>query len=49
MCLRLVEKFPACGCVYHTHAVDRCSYYGRHSVIDRTIWVGLSCPHHNGK
>ncbi|OAL50868.1 hypothetical protein IQ07DRAFT_404814 [Pyrenochaeta sp. DS3sAY3a] len=38
MCIRVVEKFPVCGCVYHTHAVDRCSYYGRHSVVDKIVW-----------
>jgi hypothetical protein len=47
MCLRVVEKFPACGCVYHVHAVDRCSYYGRHQVVDRVVWVGHSCPDHS--
>ncbi|KAF1915436.1 hypothetical protein BDU57DRAFT_452069 [Ampelomyces quisqualis] len=49
MCLRIIEKFPACGCIYHTHAVDRCPYYGRHQVEDKVVWVGMTCPQHTGK
>jgi hypothetical protein len=46
MCIRVIEKFPVCGCVYHTHSVDQCAYYGRHPVVDRVIWVGASCQRH---
>jgi hypothetical protein len=48
MCMRIVEKFPVCGCIYYTHSVDRCSYYGRHAVVEKVIWVGASCPQHRG-
>jgi hypothetical protein len=46
MCIRVVEKFPVCGCIYHTHSVDRCAYYGRHPVVDKVVWVGACCQHH---
>ncbi|KAK1915167.1 hypothetical protein P3342_002974 [Pyrenophora teres f. teres] len=49
MCIRVVEKFPVCGCIYHVHSVDRCASYGRHPVVDRIIWVGASCPDHGGQ
>ncbi|KAJ6276516.1 hypothetical protein J3E71DRAFT_187046, partial [Bipolaris maydis] len=43
MCIRVVEKFPVCGCTYHVHSVDQCASYGLHPVEDKTIWVGASC------
>ncbi|KAJ5061431.1 hypothetical protein J3E74DRAFT_214015 [Bipolaris maydis] len=46
MCIRVVEKFPVCGCTYHVHSVDRCASYGRHPVVDKIIWVGASCQNH---
>lgn len=49
MCIRVVEKFSVCGCVYHVHSVDRCAYYGRHQVVDKVIWVGTSCQQHGGR
>lgn len=48
MCIRVVEKYPGCGCIYYVHAVDACRYYGRHPVVDKIIYVGLSCQDHSG-
>jgi len=48
MCLRVVEKFPGCGCIYHVHAVDACASVGRHAVTDRVIYVGFACRNHTG-
>lgn len=36
-------------CVYHTHAVDRCSLYGQkgHVITTRYTYVGSTCPDHS--
>ena len=47
MCIRVVEKYAACHCTYHIHGVDACSYYGRHPVTDRIVYVGYACPRHS--
>ena len=47
MCIRVTERYAVCGCVYHTHGVDACASYGRHSVITREVYVGYLCPTHN--
>lgn len=47
MCIRVVERYAACHCIYHIHGVDACSSYGRHPVTDRVIYVGYSCPRHD--
>ncbi|KAF1971743.1 hypothetical protein BU23DRAFT_170933 [Bimuria novae-zelandiae CBS 107.79] len=49
MCLRVIEKFPVCGCTYHIHAIDACSNYGRHAVTEKVIYVGFACQQHGGK
>lgn len=46
MCIRVVEKFPGCGCTYHVHGVDACAAYGRHPVTTRVVYVGLICARH---
>ncbi|KAK1970921.1 hypothetical protein LY78DRAFT_561676, partial [Colletotrichum sublineola] len=49
MCHQIVELYSACRCLYYRHAVDSCSGYGRpgHSVKERTILVGYTCPDHS--
>jgi hypothetical protein len=46
MCIRIVEKYAVCGCIYHVHGVDACPAYGRHEVADRVVQVGYACPRH---
>ncbi|KAH7122531.1 hypothetical protein B0J11DRAFT_341814 [Dendryphion nanum] len=48
MCMQVVEKYAVCHCMYHKHSVDPCPYYGRHSVIEKIVYVGSSCPNHSG-
>ncbi|KAL0631673.1 hypothetical protein Q9L58_009465 [Maublancomyces gigas] len=37
MCMRVVERYAVCKCVYFTHGIDQCSAYGRrgHLVQDK--------------
>lgn len=46
MCIRIVEKYAVCGCIYHVHAVDACAAVGRHPVSDKIIHVGYTCAAH---
>ena len=46
MCLKLVELYAVCKCVYYEHAVDPCSLFGQHAVEERTVLVGYACPEH---
>lgn len=48
MCIRVVERYAVCQCVYFVHGIDQCGAYGRrgHEVEDRTILVGHTCPQH---
>jgi hypothetical protein len=46
MCIRVIEKWAVCGCIYYTHAVDACPAYGQHGVSDKVIHVGYACPKH---
>ncbi|KAH7059073.1 hypothetical protein B0J12DRAFT_566867 [Macrophomina phaseolina] len=46
MCIRIVEKYAVCGCIYHVHAVDACASVGRHPVVDKVIHVGYTCATH---
>ena len=49
MCMRVVERYAVCKCVYYTHGIDQCSAYGRrgHAVQDKTVLVGHTCPNHS--
>lgn len=49
MCYQLIERYKHCHCIYYSHAIDRCSSYGRrgHSVIPREIIVGHACLEHS--
>jgi hypothetical protein len=46
MCLRVVEKWAVCGCIYHVHGVDACPAYNQHGVSDKVVLVGYACPKH---
>lgn len=48
MCMRVVEVYSVCKCVYFTHGIDQCSAYGRHDVEKRVVLVGHTCPSHSG-
>lgn len=49
MCMRVVERYSVCKCVYFIHGIDQCSAYGRrsHEVEDRVVLVGHTCPDHS--
>lgn len=49
MCIRIVERYAVCHCIYHQHSVDPCGMYGQHAVEERTILVGYACPNHGGE
>ena len=48
MCIRVVEQFSVCRCVYYIHGVDQCNSYGMrgHYIEDKVILVGHSCRDH---
>ena len=46
MCIRIIEKYAVCGCIYHVHSVDACPAVGKHAVTDKVISVGYTCPMH---
>jgi hypothetical protein len=46
MCIRVIEKYAVCGCIYHIHGVDACAAYGQHAVSDKVVAVGYACPKH---
>lgn len=45
MCIQVIERHDACGCVYYTHAVDTCPASERkgHQVKKKEVLVGYSC------
>lgn len=49
MCIRIVELFAVCKCVYHIHGIDQCNSYGMlgHQVQDKVILVGYACRQHS--
>ena len=48
MCIKIVERYAVCRCVYHSHAVDPCPAYGRrgHSIKTQDVLVGYTCSRH---
>ena len=48
MCIRVVERYFVCRCIYYSHAVDSCPAYGRqdHAVRTKEVLVGYSCSRH---
>ena len=49
MCIQVVERYSACGCLYYSHQVDKCSNYRKrgHDVQSREVLVGYTCPKHS--
>lgn len=49
MCIKIVERYAVCQCIYTTHAVDPCSRVGLrdHSIILKEVLVGYTCPRHS--
>ena len=47
MCLRVIEKYPFCYCVYQIHGIDACISYGYHAITDKFVGVSFSCPIHS--
>lgn len=49
MCIKIVERYAVCQCIYTTHAVDPCSRVGLrdHTIILKEILVGYTCPRHS--
>ncbi len=49
MCIKIVERYTVCGCIYYSHAVDACPAYGSrsHGVKTQQVLVGYSCTRHS--
>ena len=49
MCIKVVERYGYCRCIFYSHAVDPCPAYGRrgHSIKTQEILVGYSCSRHS--
>lgn len=49
MCIKIVERYAVCQCIYTTHAVDPCSRVGHrdHTIILKEVLVGYTCPRHS--
>ena len=48
MCIQIIEKYSACGCVYRIHSIDPCPRYGKrgHKATLRVALVGYACRIH---
>ena len=47
MCIKVIERYAVCRCIYYSHAVDACPAYGRHDVKLREVLVGYTCSRHS--
>lgn len=47
MCIKVVERYAVCRCLYYTHAVDPCPAFGRHEVKLKEVLVGYTCSRHS--
>lgn len=49
MCIKVIERYAVCYCVYYTHAVDPCPKYGSrdHAIRTKDILVGYTCSRHS--
>lgn len=49
MCIKIIERYAVCQCIYTTHAVDPCSRVGLrdHRIILKEVLVGYTCPRHS--
>ena len=48
MCIKIVERYCVCRCIYYSHAIDACPAYGRrgHSIKTQDVLVGSYCSRH---
>lgn len=47
MCIKIVERYTVCRCLYYSHAIEVCPSYGEHEVTFREILVGCTCARHS--
>ena len=49
MCIRIIERYAVCRCVYHSHGVDPCPAWGKagHQVREKEVLVGYTCSRHH--
>lgn len=47
MCIKVVERYAVCRCIYYTHSIDPCPAYGRHDVKVKEVLVGYTCTRHS--
>lgn len=47
MCIKIIERYTVCGCLYYSHAVNPCPAFGRHEVKVKEVLVGYNCSHHS--
>ena len=47
MCIKVIERYAVCRCVYYSHAVDPCPAFGRHEVKLKEVLVGYTCSNHS--
>ena len=48
MCIKIVERYAICRCIYYSHAIDACPAFGRrgHSIKTQDVLLGLTCSRH---
>ena len=48
MCIKVVERYAFCRCIYYSNAVDACPAYGRrgHGIRTQEVLVGDTCSRH---
>ena len=48
MCVKIVERYGVCRCIYFSHPVDPCPAYGRrgHSIKTQEVLIGYTCSRH---
>ena len=49
MCIKVIERYAVCRCIYYSHAVDLCPTQGaaNHQVQVAEVLVGYTCSRHN--
>ena len=48
MCIKIVERYALCRCIYYSHALDTCPAYDRrgHGIKSIEVLVGYNCYRH---
>ena len=46
MCIKVIERYATCRCIFFSHSIDPCPAYGRHEVKIKEVLVGYSCSRH---